>query len=557
MEKAMRGRGSTSLLIPALVGALCAPGAAACYGKGASDGAGGDGEGPSGERGGYGEGASGERGGYGGAGEAATAQPIARDLVFFLRRLASTDHLPELDGSRTAMYSTWDREGGNQDDADFKRVEGDRNVLLETEGPGCVQRIFTGLLGAFVEGTRIEIYLDREAEPLFRMPVDDFLAPVGGPFTPPLVAGAPYPGLLMPIPFAEHILVQLVSEEEEKKWGEYWQVTYSIYEPGTRVTSLRWPPGPGENEQMAKTAAAWRAALQPGGGAPPASYDVQRWRLRAGASQEIALQGCGIIRRLRVSLQPNTTELLQGVFVRMYWDGEQAPAVDLPVGYLFGNAEHGDDAAARFDSLLMGVTGEHAYTSFPMPFARGARLLFENRTAIDVEVLQTGLRVEPCAGLPENAGRFHAALAESRAAIEGGEKAGPLEVPVHTVLEIEGRGKYVGAMLFVDWPYGEWWGEGDWLIWSDEQGWPPAYHGTGSEEYFNSGWSGFDRKAISGFIKVRPGPVGLYSFHLNDAFQFRERIRVAVETVGLEGGDTIIREQHPTWKSTAFWYEAP
>jgi hypothetical protein len=73
--------------------------------------------------------------------------------------------------------------------------------------------------------------------------------------------------------------------------------------------------------------------------------------------------------------------------------------------------------------------------------------------------------------------------------------------------------------MHVAWPHKDiWWGEGDWLIWTDEEGFPPSYHGTGSEEYFNSGWCYFDRKAISGYIKMRPGNVNVYSYHLNDAF---------------------------------------
>ena len=37
----------------------------------------------------------------------------SRDLSFFLRRLRTLDHLPELEDSHTAMPSTWDRSGGN------------------------------------------------------------------------------------------------------------------------------------------------------------------------------------------------------------------------------------------------------------------------------------------------------------------------------------------------------------------------------------------------------------------------------------------------------------
>jgi hypothetical protein len=49
-------------------------------------------------------------------------QPPVRDLSFFLHRLRSVDHMPELEASHTAMSSTWDRSGGNGDGTDFKNV---------------------------------------------------------------------------------------------------------------------------------------------------------------------------------------------------------------------------------------------------------------------------------------------------------------------------------------------------------------------------------------------------------------------------------------------------
>jgi hypothetical protein len=157
---------------------------------------------------------------------------------------------------------------------------------------------------------------------------------------------------------------------------------------------------------------------------------------------------------------------------------------------------------------------------------------------------------------------------------------------VHTVLDRQdGPGKYVGTLLHVGWPDAAWWGEGDWLIWTDEDAWPPSYHGTGSEEYFNSGWCQFDRKAVSGIVRGRreredaaglvgrPGDVVVYSFHLNDAFQFQEKFRIMEEiwphswpgeakpATGIRPGyrrffsgpcdSTVI------WGSTAFWYALP
>ena len=145
-------------------------------------------------------------------------------------------------------------------------------------------------------------------------------------------------------------------------------------------------------------------------------------------------------------------------------------------------------------------------------------------------------------------------LAEARA--QGTPRVAqlPKKISAKMVLDRQTHGKYVGALLGVDWPSGGWWGEGDWLIWSDESDWPPSYHGTGSEEYFQGGGGQFDRKAISGFVTGRPGHPMMYSFHLNDAFQFRKSIRVAVEQVGYGRADKYIRTQKPLWSTTAFWY---
>lgn len=182
-------------------------------------------------------------------------------------------------------------------------------------------------------------------------------------------------------------------------------------------------------------------------------------------------------------------------------------------------------------------------------------LFLDNNSDKQIKNLTIKLDIEPKTDLPDNLTRFHATWRAEKAAIPATPKAGLLNVPIKVALERNARGKYVGTLLHVNWPESmEWWGEGDWLVWTDEQGWPPSYHGTGSEEYFNSGWCRFDRKAVSGFVKVRPGPVVVYSFHLNDAFQFQHYIRFTEEQMG---SDPIIPTQHPFWATTAYWYALP
>ncbi|MEW5902099.1 MAG: glycoside hydrolase family 172 protein, partial [Acidobacteriota bacterium] len=298
-----------------------------------------------------------------------------------------------------------------------------------------------------------------------------------------------------------------------------------------------------------------------------------------GPSQAFSLEipGTAVIRQMRLQLEPPTPEILASLRLRMAWDESPFDSVDTPVGYFFGHVFGGygktlESPAAvidrdapsdfnpplvkytsRFNSLILGVTETEACCRFPMPFSNGARVTLVNTGKENIPTLRLRLDVERLKGIPENWGRFHATWTTSPAASGLSPRFGPQNVPGKVVLERQGRGKYVGVLLSIDWPHLGWWGEGDWLIWTDQEGWPPDYHGTGSEEYFNSGWCRFDRKAISGFVSLRPGHPTVYSFHLNDAFQFQRNIRVVEEQMG----DKLIEEEHPLWTSTAFWYGVP
>ncbi|MBN1911230.1 MAG: DUF2961 domain-containing protein [Pirellulales bacterium] len=523
-----------------------------------------------------------------------------RDLSWFLERMRDVRYLPELENSHTAMASTWDRSGRNFDNTDFKgfvfpklglvdprrpdspAIKEARNVLLDVDGPGCLHRFFVGMLRKEHARTRIQIFLDHSKKPLFDMSILEFFDDQNGPLPYPLVFHKSYPGTLFPIPYAEHCLVQLVNPDFGKPdfnpsaWNNYWQLTYTTYPSDTKVKTLTWPPSDSQKQQIDETCKAWLKAESTPPEMPSKPSFEKTFALPASQSQQMELKGCGVIRQMRIAVEPATPEVLKGLRLQWRWDGAKEPSVDVPVGYFFGYAHTGhgkraNSAAAvldrrpggsteyscNFNSLLLGVTDTEAYACFPMPFADGVVLRLENRSSTPIEMVRVRLDVEPRDDLPSNWGRFQATWSEERAASDTTPRFGPMSVPGKVVLFHHGRGKYVGVMLHVDWslPLDQWWGEGDWLIWTDEQGWPPSYHGTGSEEYFNSGWGQFDRKAVSGFVAVRPGHPMVYSFHLNDAFQFQRNVLVVEEQMGA-GQDAVkhIRQHHPTWSSTAYWY---
>lgn len=424
------------------------------------------------------------------------------------------------------------------------------NILLDVDGPGCIHRIFTGMLADVVEDTRMQIFFDNSDKPIFDMEVNEFFDYEKGPFPYPLVFHKTYPGTLFPIPFAKHCKVQLVNDQE-KNWGNYWQVIWTKYKDPVCIKSLTWPLNIDEKKELKKTVDAW-LTTESTSPASPEEWSLERKTHLKDGNYKIELSGCGIIREMRISVWLPKPEVLKNIRMQIYWDGTQKPSIDVPLGYFFGHGDYSMDYAAHYSTFVLGIIPNNinktAYSRFPMPFGKGAMICFENESGIKVEKMIVQLDVQKLKTLPKNFGRFHVTWTESLA--DTPESAKYQGHSVHKILERNGvKGKYVGVLLQVHWPHEIWWGEGDWLIWTDEDTWPPSYHGTGSEEYFNSGWGNFDRKAISGFIKMRPGDVCVYSFHLNDAFQFKNNIRVAQET----WVKNRIKER-PVWGSTAYWY---
>lgn len=516
-------------------------------------------------------------------------------LESLLESMRDLSHLPELLDAKTAMSSTWDREGKNRDGFDFKRIEGRYNILLDMDGPGVVHRIFTGKVPDQDERfnrnemdmnrTHLQIFIDHQLDPVIDIPVRDFFTK--NPFTNyPFVFGhdRTYPGFLLPIPFNKHIKVQLWSLDESpvfRNWGNFWQVTYTTYtSEEVEVKSFDLPLLSVEKQQMEKTGSDWINAekntpLETGKWEKEVTLDLTDKKKR-----EYILNGPGVIDALRIDISPNTPEALKDVRFRIYWNGMPFPSVDVPLGYFFGSADYA--SKEMYHSLFMGIDRTGGYSCFPMPFSETARIEFSIPDKSTVKHVDLKLNYRETK-INDNQGYFHTTWTEQYATslnkrgqedeeaiwnsgwnIPGMPKYGEQNVPTHIVMDRKGfKGKYVGLLLHVAWPGGKgwgeggsstnlgWWGEGDPLIWTDENGWPPSYHGTGSEEYFNSGWCDFDRKAISGYIKKRPGNVLVYSFHINDAFNFKNNFKFGIERWNLFQADDLLEN---IWGSTAFWY---
>jgi hypothetical protein len=217
---------------------------------------------------------------------------------------------------------------------------------------------------------------------------------------------------------------------------------------------------------------------------------------------------------------------------------------------------------------------------FSMPFGDGARLEVENQGA-SRRVVYFYVDYEEYEELDPSLARFHAWWnrrnptagtapekgwgRESYASLES-RFAGPWREPNlsgernYVILDVRGDGQYVGCVLNVDVferQVNDWYGEGDDMIFVDDEPWPPSLHGTGTEDYFNTAFcptqeycAPYHGITVYSGNALWPwsGKNSMYRFHVEDPIRFERSIRVTIET----GHDNALANDY---SSTAYWYQ--
>lgn len=282
------------------------------------------------------------------------------------------------------------------------------------------------------------------------------------------------------------------------------------------------------------------------------------------------IAGAGCITHIWMTSTSQEAAYLRRLVLRMWWDGESMPSVEVPLGDFFGV---GHAQTVTFASLPLQMSpqdGRSFNCWFPMPFADGARIEVSSECSDHESILYFHIDYEQHARLPDDILRFHAQWRcehPTTATLPlrddnfdewyGGEfNADGSEN--YVILETEGAGHYVGCSLNIfnghpDARY-SWYGEGDEMIFIDGEGWPPSIHGTGTEDYAGSAWSPtqpfsapYHGLPLAGGENYR-GCSTLYRFHIEDPIVFEQSIRVTIEH-----GHANHRADDVS--STAYWYQ--
>jgi D-arabinan exo alpha-(1,3)/(1,5)-arabinofuranosidase (non-reducing end) len=273
--------------------------------------------------------------------------------------------------------------------------------------------------------------------------------------------------------------------------------------------------------------------------------------LAPGESLELPLlEGPGVIRHIWCTSHAGGVGELDALSLRIYWDGREEPAVEVPLGLFFAV---GQGRPAAVESFPVQVSPSGSLTCYwRMPFSRSARIVITN----DNPDRRTGLYWQvdwvQLDALPPETGYFHARYRQEYPAEMGRD---------YLVADIEGQGQYVGTVMAVTLAQDGWFGEGDDFFFIDGEE-VPSLQGTGTEDYFNDAW-GFRPRTGPWFGQPRwqgydAGDSGVcYRWHLLDPVSFTRSLRLRIEHKGnrAESEDGWYIERPDFFSSVAFWYQ--
>jgi hypothetical protein len=286
-------------------------------------------------------------------------------------------------------------------------------------------------------------------------------------------------------------------------------------------------------------------------------------------------EGAGVVKHIWFTVMCEDELHRRALVLRAYWDGQEHPSVEAPLGDFFGQ---GWGMEYNFVSLPLAATpkeGKGLVCYFPMPFGKGVRITLENQSDKPVEAFYFYIDVEHHDSMPDEEGRFHAwynqelTKPESELGDKENEHIDKEPEPKnksdkHNYLfcECEGEGHFVGVNYYVNSPSPLWYGEGDDMFMVDGEPWPGSAHGTGTEDYFNTAW-GPDEHYLHpyfGLARVpgvhnrdgRYGYIGrthCYRFHFEDPIRFTKSLRASIEH-GHANSHTL------EIATVAYWYQS-
>jgi hypothetical protein len=450
------------------------------------------------------------------------APATGRPWVEFLGDLSDLDRFARLDTVTSHLRSTFDRQGGNNDYNYFLAPGAQTGwyVIADLKGPGVVRRFWTTGMD---RGHRFKFYFDGEKKPRLSGKVEDLFGEQF-PFVPPLARYLNYCWFsYVPLTYARSLRVEMQAPTEKPGGPSrlYYHLNYETYAEGTALQTFPRELDATQRAALEQARVAWDQAMRP---VPPPADLANSQRIEPGARGRLwQAEGEGVLRSWWLRVEPAdpaawTTSareaLLQDALLEVKYDGLDAASISVPLGDFFLNGWRSRDLS----TLPLASQDPCYHGRLPLPYAKGIAFEIVNQADHPIHVGFTPGPIEP--RHPAH-GYLHAVW----------QRSGPQAGQPHGILNVLGRGKYVGTFLGVTGLGKDWWVlEGDERFWVDGET-QPSRHGTGLEDYFNGGWyyRGGALAPLSGALDHAPFRVAQYRFHGPDPIHFDRSLRVTIE----------------------------
>ncbi|MEK3888145.1 glycoside hydrolase family 172 protein [Bacillus sp. FSL K6-3431] len=267
------------------------------------------------------------------------------------------------------------------------------------------------------------------------------------------------------------------------------------------------------------------------------------------------IEGPGVIQHIWMTCFPAHW---RSAIIRMYWDEEETPSVEVPFGDFFCN---GWNERCNVNSLPIAVNPAGGMNSYwEMPFRKSAKITIENLDEVEFPLYyQFDYALTE---IPEDMAYFHAQW----------NRSNPLKYKdVHTIVDgITGVGHYVGTYIAWGVNNNGWWGEGEIKFYMDGDDDFPTIVGTGTEDYFGGAWNFEQPKgeycaystAYLGMPQVIKADglyrsqqrFGMYRWHVMDPIRFEEDLKVTIQALGWRSEGRYLPLQDDI-ASVAYWYQ--
>ena len=303
-----------------------------------------------------------------------------------------------------------------------------------------------------------------------------------------------------------------------------------------------------------------KATLEEGSAARAARELGQGWKVSpyiiigAGNTATLAdLHGQGAIKHIWITDGAKRGRQLS---LRIYFDGQTNPAVNVPLSDFFANADY-----REFHQITSLAICHNPYRAmncyFEMPYFKGFRVEIENTGTTDATVYYQ-IDCEEKKLSPDTL-YFHAQF----------RRINPLPYKeVYTILDdIKGNGVFVGTYMHWGVKSKGWWGEGEIKFYIDGDTDFPTICGTGTEDYFcgaccfevngkyveyTTPYAGFSVCGTDDLYKSQQY-FDLYRWHITDPIYFKEDLRVTIQALGWRSEGRYLPLQDDI-SSVAYWY---